>query len=90
MRAWASGQFSESRNRKAGNFHREAFGAQTAFVASRARDWRHVLREPFAVIVGLRFFQVGFKMCKKTLEIQFLSALAIRGITVKYQVLRLA
>ena len=47
----AERQFREIGDRKAGNFYGEAFGAQAAFIAGGAGNRRHVLREPFAVIV---------------------------------------
>ena len=42
-----------------GDFHGQAFGAQTFLAARDARRWRHVLREPLAVVIRVRIFEVS-------------------------------
>ena len=75
---------------KAGDFYGEAFGPQAAFVASCARRRRHVLREPFAVGIGIRFFQAFLKMRENALKIEALHSGAVRRIAVQDQILNFA
>src|SRR6202041_2744131 len=72
---------------KTGDFYGEAFGAQAALVASRTGRRRHVLREPFAVRVGIRFFEAFLKMRDDALKIEALHSGAVRRIALKNQIL---
>src|SRR3984957_11666852 len=72
---------------KTGDFYGEAFGAQAALVASRTGRRRHILREPFAVRVGIRFFEAFLKMRDDALKIEALHSGAVRRIAMKNQIL---
>src|SRR4029077_553391 len=77
-------------NRKSCDFYGQAFRAQAALVACGARGGRHVLRQPFTVVVGFRIFETALEMREDSLEIESLRGPAVRRISVQDQILHFA
>src|ERR1700733_1077231 len=66
----SEGQSSEFCDRKAADLYSNAFRPQPLTLARRAKRGRHVLRQPFAIIIGRRFVEVTFEMRQYSLKIQ--------------------
>jgi len=86
----AERQRREVRDGKPGDFYRQAFGPEPALVASRAGRRGHVLREPFAVGIGIRIGEAAFQMSDHAFKIQALGRGILGRIAVQNQILRFA